>query len=61
MKLVNFTGVCIIYVFLQAMARDPKNYYQETPKQIRRKIVTFQGIPSQYQAYLDSKGKTWDS
>jgi hypothetical protein len=41
--------------FLQAMARDERNYYQDTPKQIKRKITTFKGIPSQYRAYLQSK------
>ena len=39
----------------QAMARDEKNYYQDTPKQIRRKILTFKSIPEQYNAYLSSK------
>ncbi|XP_064630296.1 nucleolar protein 16-like [Lineus longissimus] len=39
----------------KAMARDERNYYQDTPKQIKRKIMTFKGIPSQYQAYLNSK------
>jgi len=39
----------------KAMARDRKNYYQDTPKQIRKKISTFKNIPSQYNAYLKSK------
>jgi len=38
------------------MARDPKNAYQDTPAQIRRKIETFKSIPIQYNAYLRSKG-----
>ena len=37
------------------MARDDKNYYQDTPKQIRKKIMTFKSIPMQYKAYLKAK------
>ncbi|CAH1783292.1 unnamed protein product [Owenia fusiformis] len=37
------------------MARDDKNYYQDTPAQIRKKIKTFKGIPEQYEEYLKSK------
>ena len=33
------------------MARDRRNYYQDTPKQIKRKIETFQKIPDLYDAY----------
>ena len=40
---------------VQAMARDEKNYYQDTPKQIARKIRVFRSIPEQYNAYLASK------
>ena len=42
------------------MARDKRNYYQDTPKQIRKKILTFQKIPELYDAYLLMKddGKT---
>ncbi|XP_074662580.1 nucleolar protein 16-like [Tubulanus polymorphus] len=39
----------------KAMCRDKKNYYQDTPKQIRRRIMTFKSIPAQYQPYLASK------
>jgi len=35
----------------KAMARDRRNYYQDTPKQIKRKIETFQKIPDLYDAY----------
>ncbi|XP_078574720.1 nucleolar protein 16-like [Branchiostoma floridae x Branchiostoma japonicum] len=38
-----------------AMAKDVKNYYQDTPKQIRRKIARFKSIPEQYQEYLKQK------
>lgn len=37
------------------MARDSKNYYQDTPKQIKRKINKFKSVPDQYNAYLRSK------
>lgn len=37
----------------KAMARDNKNYYQETWKQIRQKIVRFKKIPEQYNKYLE--------
>ena len=37
------------------MARDAKNYYQDTPKQIRHKIRTFMSIPSQYNEYKKNK------
>ncbi|KAL8579018.1 hypothetical protein ACOMHN_035957 [Nucella lapillus] len=39
----------------KAMARDEENYYQDTPKQIARKIRVFRSIPEQYSAYLASK------
>lgn len=44
------------------MARDKRNYYQDTPKQIRNKILTFQKIPEIYEAYLLMKEveATWD-
>ena len=43
------------FCMLQAMARDPKNYYQETWKQIRNKIKKFKNIPEQYGKYLESQ------
>lgn len=42
----------------EAMARDNKNIYQETPRQIRNKIRTFQKIPSQWNAYLASRSES---
>lgn len=38
------------------MVKDPKNTYQDTPAQVRKKILTFKSIPMQYNAYLRSKG-----
>jgi len=43
------------FCVLQAMARDAKNYYQETWKQIRNKIKKFKNIPEQYGKYLESQ------
>ncbi|XP_060068250.1 uncharacterized protein LOC132548399 [Ylistrum balloti] len=40
----------------KAMARDMRNYYQDTPKQIKSKIKAFKSIPEQYGEYLKSKG-----
>ncbi|GIY85713.1 nucleolar protein 16 [Caerostris extrusa] len=40
----------------EAMTRDPKNYYQCTAAQIRKKIKKFKSIPSQWNAYLRAKG-----
>ena len=41
----------------KAMAKDRRNYYQDTPKQIKRKITSFKSTPSQYSAYLKLKGE----
>ena len=39
----------------RAMARDKKNYNQETWKQIRAKIKRFKSIPEQYSEYLKAR------
>jgi hypothetical protein len=41
-----------------AMAHDERNYYQDTPKQIRRKILSFKSLPDQYNAYLNTRSST---
>ncbi|XP_066501854.1 nucleolar protein 16 [Hoplias malabaricus] len=39
----------------KAMARDEKNYYQETPKQIRRKVELYKRChPKEYEAFIAS-------
>lgn len=38
-----------------AMAKDRKNYFQETPAKIRQMISTFKKIPEQWNAYLRVK------
>ncbi|XP_037543721.1 nucleolar protein 16 [Nematolebias whitei] len=39
----------------KAMAQDEKNYYQDTPKQIRRKLREYQRChPQQYEAFMSS-------
>lgn len=41
----------------QAMARDEKNYYQDTPKQIKRKINEYKRFhPEHYGAFMESLG-----
>ncbi|KAM3934697.1 nucleolar protein 16 [Leptodactylus fuscus] len=42
----------------KAMARDDQNYYQDTPKQIQRKINLYRRHhPSEYEALLKSRTK----
>ncbi|XP_059956153.1 nucleolar protein 16-like [Mesoplodon densirostris] len=42
----------------KAMARDEKNYYQDTPKQIRNKINVYKRFyPAEWQAFVDSLQK----
>ncbi|KAJ8385414.1 hypothetical protein AAFF_G00189400 [Aldrovandia affinis] len=47
----------------KAMARDEKNYYQDTPKQIRRKAELYKRFhPEQYTAFIQSlKARKIDS
>ena len=40
----------------KAMARDPKNIWQETPKQIRQKVLKFVSIPEQFAVYAKKIG-----
>lgn len=51
-KSSNYHCVCP----LQAMAKDPKNYYQDTWKQIRNKIKLFTDDPYYYIPYLKKRG-----
>ncbi len=45
------------------MARDEKNYYQDTPKQIKRKVELYKRChPEEYAAFfatLQSQKSTW--
>jgi len=47
------------------MARDRRNYYQDTPKQIKRKIENFKTTKRLYEPYMilkeleDHKATTW--
>ena len=38
------------------MARDRRNEWQETPKQIKQKIVKFRSIPEQFTKYARENG-----
>lgn len=39
----------------QEMARDEKNYYQDTPKQIKRKINVYKNFyPEEYKNFIAS-------
>lgn len=45
------------FLSLQAMARDEKNYYQDTPKQIRRKVTEYRRChPEQFNTFVESLG-----
>ena len=38
------------------MAKDRKNIWQETPKQIRQKVMKFVSIPEQFATYAKERG-----
>ena len=38
------------------MAKDKKNIWQETPKQIRQKVLKFVSIPEQFAVYAKERG-----
>ena len=38
------------------MAKDPKNIWQETPKQIRQKVLKFISIPEHFDVYANERG-----
>jgi len=40
----------------KAMARDRRNEWQETPKQIKQKIVKFRSLPEQFAKYAKENG-----
>ena len=39
-----------------AMARDPKNHYQETPAKLRGMVTKFISIPEHYAVYCRERG-----
>ena len=39
-----------------AMARDPKNHYQETPAKLRGMVTKFISIPEHYAVYCKERG-----
>ena len=43
-------------IILQAMAKDKKNIWQETPKQIRQKVLKFVSIPEHFAVYAKERG-----
>lgn len=45
----------------KAMAKDPKNIWQETPKQIKQKVLKFIQIPEQFAVYAKLRGLLDDS
>lgn len=45
----------------EAMAKDHTNYYQETPKQLKKQIERLKNIPQQWIPYLRSRGLVTDS
>lgn len=59
---VGWFGVCSWGCFSdlpsplsQEMARDEKNYYQDTPKQIKRKINVYKNFyPEEYKNFIAS-------
>ena len=57
---INFTSttefIHLIKLFLQAMAKDKKNIWQETPKQIRQKVLKFVSIPEHFAVYAKERG-----
>jgi len=44
----------------EAMAKDHTNYYQETPKQLKKQIERLKNIPQQWVPYLKSRGLVGD-
>ena len=43
-------------IILQAMAKDKKNIWQETPKQIRQEVLKFVSIPEHFAVYAKERG-----
>ncbi|XP_059174758.1 nucleolar protein 16-like [Physella acuta] len=42
----------------KGMSRDERNFYQETPKQLQRKINRFKSIPEMYKVYAEARQAT---
>ena len=48
------------FKFSQAMAKDKKNIWQETPNQLRQKVTKFISIPEHFAEYCKPRGMLID-
>ena len=55
MEFVKLRGEQLIDLFILKLG-NPKNIWQETPKQIRQKVLKFVNIPEQFAVYAKKSG-----